>query len=193
MANRTNRRGHHHNGAPSRTTKIINQVKSERATEDNNNSDVTIAHSQPSKKQFEFYECGKTFQMKPYTERFLDELCVKLVDWAANDEDALKISQFRLKEGFALETYQQWMEKYPKLRRAHSQALELIGNRREILGLKKRLDSGLVSTSMPLYDSSWRELHAWKSKLRSEENINTGPQIVVIEKFPNSDVVPEKT
>ena len=75
---------------------------------------------------------------------------------------------------------------------AYRAALQIIGDRREVGGLKKKLDPGMISTTMPHYDQDWKDLAEWRSKLTKDEQEGKGNVTIVMEKFPNSDLVPEK-
>ncbi len=176
-----------------RLNKILKSVKED---PDNIKKDLPIKHTteknKPTSNRFEFYTCCYTFQLKPITKETLDHLAEKLLKWARDNDEALKLSQFYHREGVDGTDFYAWCEKNENLKRAHKNALEMIGNRREILGLKKKFDSGLVSTTMPLYDKSWREVHEWKAKLKAENDTNNGVQIVVMKDVPNSDLVPVK-
>jgi len=134
-----------------------------------------------------------TFKMSPVTQKFLDRVSNELITWAKTDPDAFKISQFYLDKGFQMKTYYDWVKKYPIMKTAHSQALELIGNRREIGAMQKKLDTNIVSHMMPHYDPQWKEMVQWRNKLKAEADEKSGTKIVVMERFPSSELVPNKT
>ena len=143
------------------------------------------------KKFDEEYNDLFTGQGKPINETYIERISIEMTHWALNDKDALKVTQFRLLKGIDRQSWDRWVAKYPILKRAQEEAADAIGNRREIGGLTKKLDSGLVQYSMPHYDQDWKANVEWRSNLKAEQQ-NAGTQVVVIEKFPDSKLVPEK-
>lgn len=136
-----------------------------------------------------------TFKMKPISIPAIERLAMELSNWAINNEEAIKLSQFYLKKGINPADFFRWMEWCPELKLAHDLALTALGNRRELAGLTKKFDSGMVSFTMPFYDEQWRKNIEWRSHLKSKEAEqagSNGPQIVVLERYPDSELVPKK-
>lgn len=121
-------------------------------------------------------------KMVPISEAFIDRLSQDLATWAINDDEAYKITQFILKKGIPPDTFYDWINQFPVLNAANKIAVEAIGNRREMGGLKKQLDSSIVQFTMPSYDKNWKELRAWSAKLKEQENKNDS-KIVIIERY----------
>lgn len=142
---------------------------------------------------YDEYIEGFGFPSKPISKHFIDRLAERLVEWARDDDDALKVSQFFIQENIHQQTVERWMAKYEHLRKAYDFATTAIGNRRELGGLKRKFDSGIVASTMAHYDKDWKKLAEWRSKLRNQEESHNGPKIVVVERFPETNVVPIKT
>lgn len=120
---------------------------------------------------------------KPASREWLEGLALRLMDWAINNDDALKITQFSLNEKIYHNDLVRWKEKHDFIAKAYSVAMLAIGNRRENGGIKKKYDSGMVSYTMAHYDKDWKELAEWKSKLNAKEEDKPQTKIVIIEKF----------
>lgn len=135
---------------------------------------------------FEEYQDMLTFKMKPVSDSYIEDMALRLIEWALNNNEAFKLSQFYIAEGIHHSDFHRWLAKNQKLQRAHDIALTAIGNRREIGALKRKLDAGMVSYTMAHYDTSWKELAEWRSKLKQPEGDSGKTQIVVIEKFPEN-------
>jgi hypothetical protein len=116
----------------------------------------------------EYFDLG-CFKQRPVSERYIDRLAEELVKWARDDEEALKLSQFLIKNGIGDSDFYRFLDRNAKLKQAHAFALEAIGNRREIGALKRKLDSNMVFASMPHYDKDWRYLTEWKAKLKDAQ------------------------
>lgn len=154
-------------------------------------SKTTLQHS--DSKFFDYLD-AISFKQKPMSIEAIERLAVELCDWAMNNENALKISQFYVKHGIQRSDYLRWMERCPALKIAHEMGKEAIGNRREIAGLTKKFDAGLVAFSMPHYDPEWRENIEWRSSMKAKEAAeqNNETKIVIMERIPDSPLVPQK-
>lgn len=124
------------------------------------------------------------------TEEDLNELADLLVVWADTDE-ALKVSQFYTKFYMSDKVFYGYVAKCPKLADAVDIAKKKIGDRREVGAITGRFSSTIVEKTMPMYDSEYRSLIEWKSKLGVEQE-QQGSRIVVLDKIPDSNLVPEK-
>ena len=134
-----------------------------------------------------------TFKMSPVSDVFIDRLAADLVQWALHDENALKLNTFFAERGIHQNTAQTWRERNKKLDDAYSFAKQCIGDRREMGGLKRKYDSGIVSSTMAHYDQDWKALAEWRAKMKAEnETPSVEAKIVVLEKFPESDKVPPR-
>jgi len=127
----------------------------------------------------------------PVNEDYIRRVATELRTWAINDKDALKVIQYRHLKAIDDKSWERWLAKYEFLRDAQKEAERAIGARREIGGLTKKYDSSMIQYSMPHYDKDWKANVEWRSNLKAEQQ-NAGTQVVVIEKFPDSKLVPEK-
>jgi len=118
--------------------------------------------------------------------RIIEEMSKDLVKWAANNEKALKLSQFYLEKGIASSTFYYFMDKYPVLKNAAKCARELIGNRREIGGLLNKLNPSIVMSQMPKYDESWMDLEKKRAEIKAKALEKVNPDIkyvIAVEDF----------
>lgn len=147
-----------------------------------------------SKTIWEDYFNMTTFKMSPVSDVFLEKLAADLCQWALHDEEALKLNTFFAERGIHQHTAEVWRKRNKKLDSAYSFAKQCIGDRREMGGLKRKLDSGMVSTTMAHYDSDWKALAEWRAKLKAEtEGAAIEAKVVVLERFPEvATVLPKK-
>jgi len=146
---------------------------------------------EPSKPFDEYYDLF-TLRTKPVSDVFIEQIAQKLMHWAINNEEAYKISQFYEQEGLHNEDIDRWCKRSKAMAYAKYAALRAIGNRREIGGLKKKLDSGMVSYTMAHYDKDWKDLAEWRNTLKLDADQKGETKIVVLEKYPDSKIVPAK-
>ena len=120
----------------------------------------------------------------PVTEQKLDKLAEKYLHWAENDEKALKITQFVIKERISLEDFYNWMDQNPKLKQAHKWVMAIIANRREIGAIERKYDASTIHKTMSHYDPVWKEQEIFKASLAKTEDEKSRNITVIVEKFP---------
>jgi hypothetical protein len=126
------------------------------------------------------------------TNEEIEALAGELIEWSARDT-SLRMSQFYTAHKLLYRVFWSWCKKYPVLQDAYDIAMSNLAEHREIGGLTGKLNATMVVQSLSIYDKDWKEMYEWKAKLqKQDDNKNTGPQIVVIERAPNSDIVPER-
>ncbi len=176
-----------------RTNKIRKLVDKERK----DSKDVTIHPSIDEKeaaKRSPFYFDMFTMRERPFNNQWIENLAIEMVNWANNEaHEALHIKQFYHKKGLLPRDINRFAERYPALKDAQDYAKSLIGVRREVGGLKKQYSESLVKDSMPMYDEEYMALLEHKAQLsKKEDNVDKGPQFIVIDQFPSSPLVPVK-
>lgn len=103
---------------------------------------------------WEDYFSSNTFQMQPANGAFKDRLALELIEWGKRPT-SYKISQFYTEKGILEETYYRWVASHENLGIAHKVVLTMLGNRREIGAIQKKLEPSIVKFTMPLYDQDW--------------------------------------
>jgi len=129
----------------------------------------------------EYYD-WKIMAKTPITEKRMNAIAHELYEWARDCATAYKISQFFSMKGIGANTWEGWLDKFEIIREAHSEALRMIGDRREIGAIEKKFEPGMIASSMAHYDKTWKRLAEWRAKLRTENEENK-TKVVVIEKF----------
>ena len=146
-------------------------------------------------KYFDQYRDLYSFMMKPVSETFVDKLAEDLIAWARDDKDALILSQFFYIKGIGYDMVQKWSHKHEKLAMAFSEAKRLIGNRREVGAVKKHFEPGMVKTSMRMYHKEWEDIEKARAELKQQQDELTSKRNIqwVLEKYPETSIVPKKT
>lgn len=160
-------------------------------------SSINSQHSLPTDKKpkvqcleewFNFNLFEKTFM----TNIMLERLAKELVDWARTNPDAIKVKQFVAEHGIGEATWHEWCNKYPILGNANRHALTIIGNRRELGAMRREFDAGVVNFMMPHYDPDWDSMLKRREELKKKDDQDTTQKIVVIDRVPDSPLVPRK-
>ena len=131
-----------------------------------------------------------TQEEKVISEEWIEKLCRDYLLWAQSGDihkAPLILKDFRLSLSIHKLQFQQWMKAFPLLQGTHDLVREIIGSRREKLGLMKVLDSSLVSISMANYDDEWREMREWMATLRNDRDDKKTNITVVIPPFEGSE------
>ncbi len=139
------------------------------------------------------YQDFYTGSTKIMSENGIYKLAEELLDWARNDVEAFKLSQFRLHRGIPRDTWKEWVRKYPRFKEANEEAKEMIGNRREIGAMRHELNYGVVGFTMPFYDPEWKEETVRRASLKEGSSGDGKVMITVVtDAVPNSPLVPER-
>ena len=162
--------------------------KSIKHTKNNKNITKTPA------KYYDQYRDLFTFRMKPIPESFIERISQELVEWARTNPDALVLSDFFYDHGIGFRVATEWTKNHPILKEAYEDAKRLIGNRREKGAIKKIYEPGMIRTVMNLYHKEWEDLEIWRAELKQKQDEKTQQNNIswLMEKYPNSDLVPEK-
>lgn len=138
------------------------------------------------------YPVGGRPSYSPTTEELA--LFTKEFNEFMDNEEPLTARQFFLKRRVDEETVKAWGELYPPLKEACYYNKMIVGDRRETLALQGKLNHAIVLKTMPMYDKSYRKMMEWEANLKAKANEanNSGKTVIVVEKFPDSQLVPEK-
>jgi len=120
-----------------------------------------------------------TMKLQPVSIEWLEILAKDLVEWAINDEKALKLTAFYTNRGICSDTLARWLRRSKILNTSHKFAKMVIGNRREVGALTKKFDATLVMRSMAVYDKEWKDLEEWRSDLKNKEEEQKAASFVV--------------
>lgn len=110
-----------------------------------------------------------SFREQPISDAQLRHYATKLIDWVKNQENSYTIEGFLFENNIDRKTWWRWMQKSPLLKQANDFALMGIGHKREMGALERRLDASTVHFTMPFYNETWRDITAWRAKLREGE------------------------
>ncbi len=108
--------------------------------------------------------------------------------------DTLTIEDWLCKKLISRATFWRLKEKHPVLKEAHEFALQAIGNRRWKGCAKFELHPAAVMNSMGQYNSDYIRDEERRAKLKAIaiQNEQQGRQVVVMERYPETDDVPKR-
>jgi len=126
------------------------------------------------------------------SQEFLTSLARELVRWVKEDEKAYRLEKFCIMKELHRGTLYKWSQKSEDLLRAIEMAKMVIAERRESGAIERRLDATAVFKVQAHYDEVYKEVVEWNSKLNNQDSLDSTQRIVVVERMPNSPLVPEK-
>lgn len=131
--------------------------------------------------------------IKPVSEEFVLTLFQEMRQWAIDNDDALKISQFWHIRRVPRTSMEMWRDKFPSCGALYKEVMEIIGNRREIGAMKRKYTESITMQSMALYDKDWRDMAEWRAALSKKNEADEAKDtIVVIERFPELPTIKDK-
>lgn len=158
-----------------------------------NTSHSTIQKDNKAKvDMLEEYWNFDSMRLIPVTKATILRLAENGIKWARENERAYKVEQFLVEQGIELKTWLRWCDQHPELQNAYDHMLTIIGCRREVGLLERKLETQATMFMMPSYDPRWKKALEWKTGLTNKSEGPGGTQFVVIPACPNSPLVPEK-
>lgn len=172
-------------------------IKKKKSSKKANTSTIAPKKKTTKKRPYTYFDEYRdlfTGRMKPVSDAFLDRLSQDLIDWVIKEEHALILKVFFREKGIGYRTAQKWAKRSPRLREAMDDAKDVIGSRREIGALMRIYDSGMVKLIQHFYDPEWKKSEEWRAELKAKQDEKAKNNNIqwVLEKFPNSKLVPEK-
>lgn len=131
--------------------------------------------------QEEFVDGMFSLRVRPVDIAYLEQFADEWVQWATENDDALKITQFYNAKRIHNSTVDGWIKRCKKLEQAKELVLQIIGARRECGAINKKYDPALIKYTMPMYDKECKDLEEWRAGLAAKINAAGGRPFEIIE------------
>jgi len=122
----------------------------------------------------------KDFKRKPITNTKVERLAHALLEWV-QQPDALRLHQFTRQEGFPYRYLDRFCKASEIFKEAYGEALLTLADRRELGGLERKYDPGMIRSTQPHYCPIAKEQAFFNAELRKKEQDN-GTTIFKIER-----------
>ena len=163
-------------------------------------SNTNKKRNKTTKSDYEWqdYFCGISFKMQPANDAFIEKFCLEWLEYLRDNQKMATMWYYPENiRGIHNTTFMRWAERNAFAKEAHALIKRICGNRRDHGAVYREMDAGYVTKSMPLYLEEWKQMQQeadeFKIKLANKlEGKASGQQIVVIERYPESDLVPKK-
>ena len=114
----------------------------------------------------------------------------------AKRDTTLAFTQFYSSRGLLNDEVNQLGSMYPPIARAIMLSKQVIGDRREVGAMKGELEQRITLATLPLYNQEYArqriDYMKHQALIQSQVSQNNQARVVVIEKAPDSPLVPEK-
>lgn len=128
----------------------------------------------------------------PKTDEEIEALGHELVMWSS-EGDGISLEEFAKGKFMGIQRLYDYAERNPTFKECMKLAHQAIGCRRERRALEGKFNANLVLATMPMYNPRYKKLIEWKASLQKEQNNSNETKIVVIDRIPNSTMVPERS
>jgi hypothetical protein len=143
--------------------------------------------------QDEYYRDMFSLKMKPISRDYKLHFALEWVTVTKEDEDILTLGQFYNLKGINKSIVEGWVKDTPEVKEAHDFVMQIIGTRREVGALTRKLDANVFLRSAANYDSSWRDLEEWRNSMREKiSGASAGNFVIEMNKMPETDLVPRR-
>ena len=136
--------------------------------------------------------CWFEQSLKPMSIPMLNKIANELVEWAKNDDKALSISAFHARMDIAPGTWDRWIKNSPVLEEAQEIARLHIGLRRESGAILGKYNAATIMPYMSMFKKEYKDHAEWRASLNKDQTNQLQNIKVVIERFPETNVVPPK-
>ena len=110
-------------------------------------------------------------------DRFIDELCVDLVEYAYNSDGRKGFYNLLKKLGIPGSTFESWVKKYERLRDSYTFAKKIFAENLLESGLTRKFEPSLVRVSLVKHDRDYS----------TAQEVDNRPRIVVLEDYGRHD------
>ena len=97
-----------------------------------------------------------------------ERLIYTLLKWAEKPS-SLEVMQFCIEFKLPYSTFKQWVEKYPEIKQAYSEAKLILACHRRVGSMNKKLDGAYAYKDMHVYDPEWLAINKYHSDMKTEE------------------------
>ncbi len=129
---------------------------------------------------------------EPVSDAAIERYADMMLEWAKNDPDALKVSQFFGIHDIPTSTFYDWKDRNPYLAKCYEQVKIHIGNRRFMDIYRGKADRYVATHGLRDYCDEWKRNEDRREAVKKEsQTAGSGSVTVVMQPVDNSDLVPK--
>lgn len=127
---------------------------------------------------YEQYKAKQFMNQRTLTDDFIDNLCSKLLEFAAASDGSKGFKRFLYSLGISFNSFKNWRVQYPQLEETYQQAKLLAGETLQENALKRKYEAGF--SKFMLYNLDPQYLETQKSLLSLRDPDTNNKQIIVV-------------
>lgn len=139
---------------------------------------------------------NRSSEISHYKESHVEKLVHALERFLIDHPDTKQIHEFYYAHNISRTNYYSLLDKWPKLKEAHEKTMAILGGRLWSRAVDFKGNWNAIKFMLHTYSPDYSSAKEYEAMLsaKAKESIesSSGPQIVVIEKFPDSEIVKEK-
>lgn len=133
----------------------------------------------------------------PEKESWRKRLIYSLEEWIDTKDEKgrlpLEIMQFCAAYKIPYQTFLQWSQRYEDIGETYTNIKLALASRRRVGAMHRDYDKDAVYKDLHRYDPEWDAINKYHAALKKDEaQLANDQRIVIIERFPESDLVPIK-
>lgn len=137
-------------------------------------------------------DCLFDFKQIPISEARINRVIDALEVWVKNNPEAKEIQEFYYEQGLSSSTYYKLLDRSPALKELHERTMHQLGGKLWSKCVDFKANWAPVRFMMQNYGHQYAAAKEYEEMISKKYETSNGPQIVVLEKFPESPIVPKK-
>ena len=136
------------------------------------------------------------FRFFPDKDAWRQRLIFSLYEWVESEDNKgrkpVEVMQFCKAYKIPYMTLFKWINKYDDIKQAYENVKMALACHRKVGAIYKEIDKEAAWRDLHKYDPEWHEINMYHAALKDKERSDNEQKIVIIERFPESDLVPVK-
>lgn len=156
--------------------------------------DPSISDNKVSKVERQNPDPDMLYDLKqiPVSEGRINRLCEVLETWFDTNPEAKEIQEFYYSQGIPESTYYKLVNRSPRLKELHEMTKHRLGGRLWGKAVDFKANWAPIRFLIQNYGYQYAAAKEYEEMLSKKYETSNGPQIVIMEKFPDSQIVKEK-
>lgn len=137
--------------------------------------------------------CEFSLRKIPISQARIEQIKDALRGWIEENPEAKSISKFYYAMGISAKTYYRFIEKDPEFAELHEMTMRKIGERMYENSVDCKANWNAVKFRLHQYAPEFKEAKEYEAQLNRRDDVtDKGPVFIVMDKFPDSDLVKER-
>ena len=137
--------------------------------------------------------CEFSLRQIPISKARVEQIIDELESWYDRNPTAKYVHEFYYAMGISDDTYLRLRKKHPRLQQLHEITMRRLGHKLYANAVDCKANWNAVKFMIHHYAPEFKEAREYEAQLSKKDDVtDRGPQFIVIDQFPSSDLVPVK-